>query len=465
MFGPHRLTALAAFVVALPAFAQVQDTAPFYAVVSSDKAPLRCNDGSTFYKVAELPKDIIVIVDGEGQGWSRVHYPAGTPAFIRAEEVGVSGETATLTAASKLKAANIASGYDGSYKTLFSTPLPVGTTLRVIEPAKDVTGAIAGYRVIAPAGSRGFVESRMLRKASDAEVSAYRSKPGTSLAALPTGGATPAATPTAPATPPTTDATAARPQGTPATPEGPAATPPDQPGAAPVEITQKTDPTATPAGANGTEPIVPSTQATPPAERRAVGSVQKLETIFQSVWKQPVLSAEVDELISEFDRAIEATPADNEARRRALEARREALVIRRQYRDTMRRQDEDRAKLDQQRTSISSQLEEIARTRYYTIIGQLQPSLVYNGTELPQMFRVVSVGSTSPRTLGYLKATPEIDLTTMLGQVVGVIGDAQLDRSLQLNIISPVHVDVLRSIPASTTPATAQPPTTPPGGN
>jgi hypothetical protein len=77
--------------------------------------------------------------------------------------------------------------------------------------------------------------------------------------------------------------------------------------------------------------------------------------------------------------------------------------------------------------------------------GQLQPSTVYDGQRLPLMYRVVSVGGSAPRTLGYIKKTERFDLDAMLGRVVGVIGDAVVDRSLQLNIITPIYVDQLRS--------------------
>jgi hypothetical protein len=36
------------------------------------------------------------------------------------------------------------------------------------------------------------------------------------------------------------------------------------------------------------------------------------------------------------------------------------------------------------------------------------------------------------------------DIGFINGAIIGVIGDAQIDRSLQLNVITPVRVDVLR---------------------
>ncbi len=434
VFRPFPIVAAIIAPATLPALAQVQNVAPYFAVPTADRAPIHCADGDRFYRVGELSTAMVVVVDAEGGGWSRIQYPAGLSAFVRAVDISVQGNTGTLTAPSRLRARNIASGYDGSYKSLFDTPLPTGTTLRVQEEVRDAAGSIAAYRVDTPPGAHGFVPSRQLRRATDAEVAAYRAR-----AALPDLPAAPAGTPRATPTPaptPTPDATQPTPAPTPAQPT--------------TEITQRTEP--------GAEPIVPTPTPTPaPAPRpetrpetRPVGTVERLDATFQTVWAQPVLQSEIDELIVEFDRAIEQTPAERAGQRRQLEGRREALHIRREFRDRMRRQEEARALLDSDRVRLTEQLREIERTRYYTIVGQLQPSLVYDGRQLPQMYRIVSVGATAPRTLGYLRASSQFDLDSMLGQVVGVIGDAQVDRSLQLNIITPVTVDALRATPSDT---------------
>jgi hypothetical protein len=93
---------------------------------------------------------------------------------------------------------------------------------------------------------------------------------------------------------------------------------------------------------------------------------------------------------------------------------------------------------------VAEQLRLAEDGRVYTIVGQLQPSTVYDGQKLPLMYRIVSVGGVSPRTLGYLKDDAEMNLLGKIGAVVGVIGEAQVDRSLMLNVITPVRVDVLK---------------------
>jgi hypothetical protein len=61
------------------------------------------------------------------------------------------------------------------------------------------------------------------------------------------------------------------------------------------------------------------------------------------------------------------------------------------------------------------------------------------------MYRIVSVGGTSPRTLGYIRHSSELDLDRYIGQIIGVVGENQLDRSLQLNLINAVRIDPLRT--------------------
>lgn len=442
MFRP---ALIAIVVAACPALAQVRVIAPYYAVVQSEKAPLHCSDSDRFYRVAEVPTGTVLLVDAEGGGWSRVNYPAGSGAYVRSMDGTVVESTFTLTQPSRLRAANAAQGYDGSYKALFEAPLPIGTSLKIQDTVKDVSGAIAGYKVAAPEGARAFIASRNLRRASDTEIAAFKAREGAYLPALPAPTAI-AATPTDATTTPTPETAPGVPETT--TAAAPPATPEGTPGdAGTVTITQDT---------NGTTPAVTTTPATPPAApERTIGTWDALDQTFQTLWKQPVLTAEVDELIAEFDRAIAAAPSDKPGTKKQLENRREALVIRREFRDTLRRQEEDRAAADKSRQAVSTQLEEIARTRYYTIVGQVQPSLVYDGKSLPRMYRVVSVGAAASRTLGYLRPTDSVRLDDLVGQVVGVIGEAQLDRSLQLNIITPVHVDLLKSVavPPPTTEA------------
>jgi hypothetical protein len=191
-------------------------------------------------------------------------------------------------------------------------------------------------------------------------------------------------------------------------------------------------------------------------------TAEDLEPLFIKVKDQPVLEGEIDELIAEYERVQSNFDANTtERRRKAVAQRIEFLRVRADLRDALRRQQDDLAKLDSTKVQMQSQLDEWARTRYYTMVGVLQPSTVYDGGKMPVMYRVVSVGTSGSRTLGYIRKTAEMDLDQYLGQVVGVIGERSIDRSLQLNLINAIRVDPLRSADAAAPAAT---PTATPDG-
>jgi hypothetical protein len=423
---------LTATVLTAPALGQMQNVTPYYAFVSQDKTTVRCGSNDRFYKVGELTTGQIVLVDGEGESWSRISYPANLSAFVRAEDVKVEGTNATLTTASKLKAANIAAGFQGSWKSLFDTALPAGTTLKVIEPAKEGEGVV-GYKIAAPDSARAFVETRALRHATDAEVEGFKSK-GT--------GAAPAVPASAPNT--TTPTTGTPTAIVPTTTTPNTTTTGTTPGVKPIVST--TGPEAAKPTTDGktvaSKPEGGAKDAKTKAEERQTASLEALENTMKTVWKQPVLTSEVGELMAEVQRAMDKEPADSQ-RRKTLQGWVNALKLRVEVRDKVRKQEEARAAIDKEKIRMAEEITQWEQSRVYTIVGELQASTVYDGQRLPQMYRVVSVGGTS-RTLGYLKASDSIDMNKMLGQVIGVIGDASMDRSLMLNIITPVKIDTLK---------------------
>src|SRR5215510_6127970 len=82
--SPAPWCAGAGLVMAASALAQVKDAAPYAAVATGDKVPVKCGDG-LYYKIAELKQTQVVQVDGESPGWLRISLPPGTGAFIAAD--------------------------------------------------------------------------------------------------------------------------------------------------------------------------------------------------------------------------------------------------------------------------------------------------------------------------------------------------------------------------------------------
>jgi hypothetical protein len=77
----------------------------------------------------------------------------------------------------------------------------------------------------------------------------------------------------------------------------------------------------------------------------------------------------------------------------------------------------------------------------YAAVGQLLSSVVYNGENLPLMYRVVDPASF--RTLAYIKPGTDGHTARCLGHLVGVLGTSGFDQSIQAVVINAVRVDLL----------------------
>jgi hypothetical protein len=173
-------------------------------------------------------------------------------------------------------------------------------------------------------------------------------------------------------------------------------------------------------------------------------SAEDLEPMFQAVRRQDVMTAEIDELLGEYQRLIPLRPV-GDRRRRQLEQRAEMLRLMQDYRNQRRTLEEASAAARAVTDDMSKRFAQYDIQRQYAIVGILSPSSVYDGTRLPLMYRLQSIGGSVPRTLGYIKPKDELSLPSKLGVVVGVVGEQQVDSSLRLNVIDAVRVDELRA--------------------
>lgn len=415
---------VAIFAGAPVASAQVQNVQPYYAFVTQADTNLRCGPSQNFYSVQTLTNGAILVVDGESQGWSRVLYPVGSEAFVDAKDAKLDDKKVVLTKASQLRAVNQTQGFGWSWKMLTETPLAEATSLTHVDSVKEGE-IVVGYKVVAPTEARGYVPASRLRHATQAEVDQYWAA-GKALPQLPN--VTIATAETAPKT----------------------ATTPGTATDAKTSTTQVVGANNATPSANG---VVVADAETNTITNLSDPTPEQLERTFQKVWREPITSSEVDELISQYEVALGKVDANQPRRKAALEQRIAALKVRRDYRDSLRKAEQGTQSIAQVEQQAQQQLDLAAAARVYNIVGSLQPSTVYNGERLPLMYRVVSVGGTSPRTLGYIRKTSDLDLDRYLGQIVGVVGENQLDRSLMLNLINAVRVDPLRATGNPVTPA------------
>lgn len=408
-------------VLASLAFAEPKPVDPYYVIVSGDKAPLVCMPNDSAYTVAEVKSGTVLRVDADDARWARVEYPAGAKAYVRADDGVIENGKLRLTNATKLFARNQVKGGGGSWKAVFDVELPVGTILELSEPQTEKQGEIViGYNVIAPAGAKGFVESKSLRRATQTEVDGAKTAGGL------------------------VDAPAVAPSGNGVSPTGVDLTKPTTAVKPATTDANKTADATTPGtvtAGGGTTNVAATPTA--PTERR-IGDIKQLEAAFAEVVKQPVMTAEFGELMVEFQRAIDAVPTDKPTFKKQLQQRLDYLVLRKEYQASMLAAEKMRETDQSMQEKLKTAVADLEATRIYTMIGTLQPSTVYDGTRLPKMYRVQSVGDVNPRTLGYITPNDELSLDSKVGLVVGIVGQSQLDPGLRLNVIAPVRVDTLK---------------------
>ncbi len=77
----------------------------------------------------------------------------------------------------------------------------------------------------------------------------------------------------------------------------------------------------------------------------------------------------------------------------------------------------------------------------YDAVGRLMASTIYDGRGLPRLYRLQDPAT--GRTIAYLRPDPRMNVTSMLGQVVGVTGSTNADPGLNVRILSPDRIDIL----------------------
>lgn len=475
-------------MLASPASAQLTPVEPYSVVVTDDAVNLRCGAGTVWYPVAQLTRGDVLRVDGTEFGWLRVSYPPGAPALVKSNEATLDEPRGVvkLTKRTKLLAANLQGGVTESWRALLDNELAAGTELQSLGAVKDSGGAVTGFRVVAPDGSRGFVSERFVRKATDADLAAVKSAPTPAVtpAAKPTpkepakpttvAAAPPQTTPPGAQTPPT----GAQPSGQPgaaqpvsqpvAQPSTPLTQPPPSqpaPGATP-GTNPSTTPTTTPGAApTGAAPEQPAAQpvAPPPAPKpvdRRVAELDALNAKYEAIKKVPVENAEIEPLIAEYQR-LHASLGDspqNSTRRAVVNGTIDLLNARLDLKKARLAAAQAVADADKDWKAVAERKAALDAKPRYTVVGRLSASTVYDGDRLPLMFRILSVEGFPGRTLAYVTPAPGVDVAGRVGLLVGVMGEGNVDGSLGVPVLRPTRIDPLTPTGAPLAPAPAAAP-------
>jgi hypothetical protein len=109
---------------------------------------------------------------------------------------------------------------------------------------------------------------------------------------------------------------------------------------------------------------------------------------------------------------------------------------------------------DHRRPSGAVEYADPARLPHYAAVGKLVASIVYDGRNLPMMYRIVEPGSF--RTLAYVVPNTGDHSARCLGRLVGVIGEPRFDDSFKALVVEAVRVDLLEPIEQNQTTSAGQ---------
>lgn len=444
---------LCVLAAACPSWAQaVRSMDPTYYIVTEDNAQMKAGPAPVHYTVAVLKAGQIIRVDGETEEpplFLRVEYLPGMMAFLKAEEATLEpdGSSVRLTAPSRLRAYSASGGERAHWWFLLpeTAPLPTGTVIKGAEVLRTPDNRIYGFKVPAPPEARGYLRGNHARPARTDEIEEYKRMLAESGEAPAGNGAPAAAIETPPAvvqTPSAAEPAAEEPE----IPEEPAVV--EEP-----VVIEEPAPAAQPRDAPAAEPVIerPATEETSvkTPRRGEPATIESLQSLYEQVQSQPIHEAELDEVIVEFQRAINELPeAKDERTREFLTSRLELLKLRADLQKSVRAAEEAAGRSKERTARLAREYAELDRSRSYTVIGRLMPSNVYDGRRLPKMYRVQSVDEGFSRTVAYLMPNEALELDVKLGRVVGIVGETQLDPALRVNIVRPQRVDVLNPVRA-----------------
>jgi hypothetical protein len=171
-------------------------------------------------------------------------------------------------------------------------------------------------------------------------------------------------------------------------------------------------------------------------------TVMAAEMRLSAVSKSPLDRQPITELLETYE-TLHQDSSLGDRDRQLVRARLMQLRRREQLAATLRGVSEFREGL-KVRSVDSSEVFAQRQAPDYAAVGRLLSSIVYNGQDLPLLFRVVEPAS--GRTLAYVRPGTKTQATNYLGKLVGVVGAARFNAALKANIVEADRVDLLEPV-------------------
>ncbi len=368
----------------------------FKVVVIAQDAEILSGASKAYYAVGHMSLgSVLEVVDDSHPGYLEILPPGCCAAFVAKDKVqaDAKGAIATVNADdTECFAAGLEMTPDKSFRLM--RKLAKGESLEILGVVGDY------YRVEAPAKTTVFVPAIQVRKATDKDLAdgPPEAEPGFKIAAE---------------SKPEAKAPAKDPKIATATPDK---APEKAPEIAPKKPEKVDDGIDTP--------------ATDPALRAAEG--RRNET-YAAAKEAPVPSARLKLLLTEYQAL--AKRQDFNAIDGQLAAGRVAQLTR----DLTISENLEKVAAAEQAGIEAGKPPVTAPQIGYDAVGQLKVSTIYNGTNLPKLYRLAD--PTTDALVAYV--LPEAVDGAMLNKLVGIQGDIEMDPNLKVRIIRVKQVDAL----------------------
>jgi hypothetical protein len=116
-----------------------------------------------------------------------------------------------------------------------------------------------------------------------------------------------------------------------------------------------------------------------------------------------------------------------------------------------------RSRIEKLRSNLGKQADDVsefqtimAMNEEYAIVGKLALSNTFDGRLRPLMYRIQD--QTSGRTVGYLPANKDFELSGLVGQRVGVVGNSAWNPTWRVRVVEGTRFDILSPTTAIVTP-------------
>lgn len=432
---------------------------PRFMIVTADVAEVHAGADEKYYHFAEVRQGSVVKVVGEKAGWLKV-VTVG-PAFDTARayvrypldqssplKIDVGGKFARAGGRHDVLGINLRYERDPVHSWKPIARLKADQRVRVFDRIETDRNYVRTIGM--PETAEGYLNPVTLRQATEAEISRWETAVRTKVSAAAQPQQKPAARPEEdPARPDRADSRTVTPNAADQARADQAdgqQTPPvvasDERTVPPVAIDPHRPAVAPDAGAanRGAADAASDGGKAGESDDSAVNRLKTLDAKYEILQKEPIESAEVDPLMSLY-REVARENADREDIANYATFRAEQLKL---WSQTQRRLAELRAmrkKVDSVGESTQTAMKSIQSVGAYDAVGRLMASTIYDGRGLPRLFRLQDPAT--GRTIAYLKPSRDLNVSAMLGQVVGVTGAANADPGLNVRILNPSRIDIL----------------------